>query len=287
MTTLARFIEQAWNDHVADPGGVAAHVGDGIAMLDADPERLGDFLQLAEHLHLAHFGDTAAMQAVLDRAGPFLAVQPQVQPLADRARLAMSLLQDQATVATLPAPATIRGHGTAICGWVSRGDIDKARQLLQAAAAIARDADLATRTDATKALAASCNNVATQLLDLPRRPQADTLMLDAAAWSRSAWAEVGTWMNVERAEYLLALCASATGDGARAVEHAASCLSICEANGADAFELFFAHEAMAKALMASGDRSAAGEQAKRMAALLPEIEDEGNRAYAAAALKKL
>jgi len=288
MATLAEFIEQAWNDHVDDLAGVTSRLDQGLSLLDRFPEQLGDFLQLAEHVHLAHHGNPDALQAVLDRVTPVLAVQVDAKPFADRARLAMKLLRDEACgEPLLPTPAVVRAHGAAACGFIARGEFPKARRLLQSATSLARDAAVAIRTDAKKALAASCNNAATVLLDLPRSPEVDALMFEAAALSRSTWGEIGTWLNVERAEYLLALCASAVGDGPRAVEHAQLCESICETNSADAFEIFFAREAMAKPLLTSGDRHAADKDSQRMQALLMQIADEGQRAQASSTLDKL
>jgi hypothetical protein len=61
----------------------------------------------------------------------------------------------------------------------------------------------------------------------------------------------------------------------------------CETNSADAFEIFFAREAMAKALLTSGDRHAADKDSQRMQALLMQIADEGQRAQASSTLDKL
>lgn len=288
MTAIASFIERAWNDHVSDLPAVMARFGEGFALLEEAPTELNGFLQLAEHLHIVHHGDAAGMQAVLDRTASLLAAQPEAVTTVDKARLSMQLLREESTAGvTLPLPATIRAHGSAVCGFASRGETAKARRLLQATASLARDADAAARSDATRAWAASCNNLATLLLDIPRSKEADALMLEAAASARSAWGEVGTWLNVERADYVVSICHAAVGDGAKATEHAQSCAAICEANAADAFERFFAHEAMAKALLAQGHQDAAQGEARRMEALLADIVDDGNRAYARSVLASL
>src|SRR5258706_252637 len=125
-TTIAEFIEQAWNDHVTDLAGTAARIEPELSQLADAPDQVGAFAQLAEQT--------------------------------------------------------------------------------------------------------------------PRTAPLDTLMMDAALTSRSAWSKAGTWLTVERADYMLARCAAALGEGVQAVAHALSCLAICEANDAEPVELFFAHE---------------------------------------------
>ena len=288
MSGIDGFIEQAWNDHVTDLPAVVARLDEGLALLAESPSKLNDFLQLAAHLHLEHRGDAQAMQQVLDRSAPFLAGQPNAQATIDKARLTMALLRGESPDASaLPFAARVRAHGDAACGLAARADHAQARRLLQSAAAIARDADAEHRTATGKALAASYNNVAGALLDGSRSQDADALMLEAATQARNAWAEAGTWLNVQRAEYLLAITHAAAGHGVQAAEHAQTCDAICDANAADAFERFFAQEAMARALIAQGQPDAARQQTTRMQSSLADIGDEGNRAYAASVLAKL
>ena len=288
MSGIDGFIEQAWNDHVNDLPAVVARLDEGLALLAESPARLNDFLQLASHVHLEHRGDAQAMQSVLDRSASLIAAQPDAQATVDKALLTMALLRSESPDASaLPVALRVRAHGDAACGLAVRGHHAQARRLLQSAAAIARDADAEHRTATGKALAASYNNVAGALLDGARSPDADALMLEAAAQARSAWGAAGTWLNVERAEYLLAITHAAAGHGAQAAEHAQACAAICEANAADAFERFFAQEAMARALVAQRQPDAARQLTSRMQSALADIADEGNRAYAASVLAKL
>lgn len=287
MTAIGSFIDQGWNDHVDDLSGVSARLNDGFALLEDSPADLNGLLQLAEHVHIVHRGDAQAMQVVIERAAALLARQADAQATAARARVSIALLRDEPVESSaLPMPAFIRAHGNAVCGFAARDEVGKARRLLQATASLARDADAGARGDAIKALAATYSKLASVLLDIPRSAEAGQLMLDAAGHARSTWAEVGTWLNVERGDYMLAICHASMGRGARAVEHAQSCLSVCEANAADAFERFFAHEAMARALLADRDTAGALWQSQQMQELLEDMPDEGNRAYAASVLSR-
>jgi len=288
MSGIDAFIEQSWNDHVTDLPAVLARLDEGLALLAESPARVKDFLQLAAHLHLEHRGDAQAMQSVLDRSADYIETQPDAQSIVDKARLTMALLRGESPDASaFPLAVRVRAHGDAACGFAARGDHAPARRLLQAAAAMARDSDAEQRTPAGKALAASYNNLAGVLLDGARSLDADALMLEAAAQARNAWAAAGTWLNVERAEYLLAVTHAAAGHGNEAAEHAHACADICEANAADAFERFFAHEAMARALITQQQPDAARQLTARMQQGLALIADEGNRAYAASVLAKL
>jgi hypothetical protein len=141
---------------------------------------------------------------------------------------------------------------------------------------------------ARRACAASANNVALDMRLGPRGDAGrDALMLVAAELARRAWAAVGTWMQVERAEYQLALCHAALGRGDAALQQAARCLAVCDAEGADAVERFFAHEALAHAHRARGDADAAAQQFDAMRALLPAIADDGTREWCAHTLDAL
>ena len=97
-------------------------------------------------------------------------------------------------------------------------------------------------------------------------------------------------MQVERADYRLALCHAAAGQGAEAVEHAQRCLAACVAAGdeADAMEHFFAHEALVRAHRAADDAAAAAAAQQRMQGLLADIpEADGLRAWCADVLSTL
>lgn len=282
---IAGFIDAAWNDHAADPRGVAARLAAARPLLEAQTAQVGEFLWLAEHVLLGHLGDADAMQPWLDVTAPLVALHPDAAPAFERARLATRLLNGALPVVGEEPPAVqVRALGSAVNGSIARGDSVRALHLLDHAAAIGRAPGAGA--EALKALAAAYNNLASHMLDAPRDGERDALMMQAAQGSRDTWREAGTWLNVERAEYLLALCAAAIGDGENAVGHARECLTICEANDADAFERFFAREALGRSLIAAGDHAAARRELVAMQALLGSI-DEDSRGYAQSALDKL
>lgn len=286
--TIEQFIDTAWNDHTTDPRGVAARLPAARALLEASPGKAGDFAALAEHVLVEHLGDAPAMSLWLDWLAPMVAADAAAQALLERARLSTALLRGDADAGTLPVPARVRARAAAAGGHAVSGRLEPARTLMQQAAALAGSAPADDQPAAGKALAASYNNLATLLLDQPRGDaMRDALMIEWARLAREQWGRVGTWMNAERADYLLALCHAALGEGDAALQHARACLDACIAHGADAFECFFAHEAMARACVAAHDAAQAADHRARMQALLPQIDGDGNRDYAAGVLAKL
>jgi len=144
-------------------------------------------------------------------------------------------------------------------------------------------ADVATRT-----LAMAGNNLAVEFENRTEISKDErALMIKAAYAGRDFWRIAGGWMEVERAEYRLAMTHIKAGDAAAALRHAANCRRIIEENGSDAYELTFAREALAKAKLKGGDVAGARYERDAMAAAVPTIADEGSRSFAATELAKL
>ncbi len=130
---------------------------------------------------------------------------------------------------------------------------------------------------AIDAAAATClNNIASGLND---RPLADLRMPDLRAALQACaelacrfWQRAGTWVNAERALYLLAMVGNALGDAASARTHALAALALLDAHDTDhaevvdrAFiELERAHACRALSLI--DEASAAAAQAAALAA---------------------
>jgi hypothetical protein len=284
--TLRSWLDQAQSQHADQPSAITAGLRSRAAHLPADADG-AEAIRLAEHVWLAHAADAAGLQAFLDALPAALGQAASTAPSVERARLALAWLAGQ------PVPAladTLRWRllQNVVLAMAAQGRSAQALGLLQTAesAALAQG-----RSEAGKAFAATANNVASHLQDGPRGEAArDAWMLQAAALARRAWASAGGWMQVERADYRLALCHAAAGQGAEAVEHARRCLAGCVAatDQADAVEHFFAHEALLRAHHAVGNAAAAGAALQRMQALLPDItEADGLRAWCARVLATL
>jgi hypothetical protein len=71
-------------------------------------------------------------------------------------------------------------------------------------------------------------------------------MLRLAAASREHWSRAGGWLEIQRADYALAMTHLVAGLHDDAWRHAAQCLAVCLHHAAPPYELFYAHEAMAR-----------------------------------------
>ena len=103
------------------------------------------------------------------------------------------------------------------------------------------------------------NNEAWNLIDAPVTPaspadQRDALLYSAYAAARH-WMEAGTVANRARGEHLIARAALAVGLPDLALRHARTCLDLVERHRQEmeSWDVPFAHEALARALAATGD----------------------------------
>jgi len=271
---LATFVSLAWDVHARAPRDVAAALGARAGTLGADADSAGA-IGLAEHVWLAHLADAQGLERFLAALPPATLAANGTAAALQRARWVLDSLAGRVAT-SLPDALRWRAQQSLWSAWVAQGRADDARAMLRSEAprALAHPDEAARRS-----LAATCNNVAADLRDGVRGdPARDALMLAAAASARDLWASAGTWVHVERADYQLARCHAAAGDGPRALAHAHACLAAIDAHAdqpeADAFERFYAHESLAWAHRANRDVDAAGAQRAMMAALSLEVAAE-------------
>lgn len=287
---LAAHIAAAWEQHGEQAPRVAQQLMALAPRLTSDAAA-ADAIGLAEHVWLSHLNAAEGLRQFLDA----LALTEQA---AEPARLALRRAQwvlgrlagqAEAALPTLPQAARWRALQNL---WTPRAlaghSAEVQAELAQAVAQALASDDLA----AVRGLAATCNNLATDLRCGPRgQPALDGLMLALAVHARSLWGKAGTWLQAERAEYQLARCHAVLGLGAAAVHHAQAGLTLIDAHAddpqADALERCFAHEALAWAHLAAGGAAAAAQQLARMAEHFAAIADEDARAWARPALQAL
>lgn len=113
--------------------------------------------------------------------------------------------------------------------------------------------------------------------DTPREER--ELLLYSAYASAYHWRRVGDAANQARGEHLIARMAVKVGEAEIALRHARRCLELVETNTevmAD-WDLPFAHEALARALAATGDRDAAVAHRAEAERLTAAVAGEGDR----------
>jgi hypothetical protein len=174
------------------------------------------------------------------------------------------------TATALDAAQTVRAEAAAAALCLGRGQTARAQQLLDSARMRVAALPAATPQD-HRPLAVACNNMTWELHDLgeKRSVEQTQAMLRLAAASREHWSRAGGWLEIERAEYALALAHLSAGLHDDAWRHAGQCLAVCLHHAAPPYELVFAHEAMARVHHARGE---AGELAHHAQSLCAAFE---------------
>lgn len=252
------FVAQAWADHGERPEAVAERLR-AHTPAPSLPSHIGALARLVVHVlgeHLGRFEDARGRLAALEHHA--LARDAAARGELNVGQAALCLAEGlQPPKATLGTSESVRALSAAAAICVGRGQSERALAFVEAARQ--RLANLPAPTPAEhRPLAVACNNMAWALHDRGARRSAaeTTAMLDIAAASRAHWAHAGTWLEVERADYCLALTHLSAGRHDEALRHAAQCVAGCIGYEAPALEHFFGHEALARVQHARGDTAA-------------------------------
>lgn len=236
-----------------------------MAQLATEPQWLA-LAHLAHHVHGQHLGAWDAGRDCLeamtarpgyDAAGPSgaacrrwlasLALSQGAPPAGALARLDAS---DRIRVLAMAAANLAENRAAP--------DLPRAAALWAQALDAAERSGLPDTDPMHRSLAATGNGLACAMEERRvRSPAERALMLSAAQAARAHWERAGTWLEVERAEYRLAMSWLQAGDAAQACRHAQACLDGIGARAASAFERYFGWEAMALARRGLGAASAA------------------------------
>lgn len=240
------FIDQAWADHADNAAAVAARLPQALVAV-TEAAQATSLAHLAQHVQGAHLGawqDAIAFQQRLAALPVCAAGSAEAQTI-ERYTSALRLA-GQVGEAQRGADASERVRISALAA-ILLADHDSARaaRLLEAARADAEAADLPGSDPCQRALAVAGNNIAASLEEKPTRNEEERrLMILAAQVGRKHWALAGSWLEIERAEYRLAMSWLKAGETAQARQHAQNCIEIVQANGSVALEGFFGWEAL-------------------------------------------
>lgn len=251
-----QFLQDAWRDHVHDVKGVSARLR-GARELMTESAHVAPLTRLIVHVFGEHFGDWDGAQRELQRLSQHaLSLQD------DAAQSALRIANAALTCAQgKPVPSiglTTEERVAALCAGsavaLGRNELHQASDLFDAALALVQPG-ISGASGFHRPLAVAANNLASALGEMVgRSPAQNALMLRAAQVSRVYWEKAGTWLEVERAEYMLAKSNLRAGQTGQARPHAIACLSICQANQAPDFEFFYAHEMLATVARALNQR---------------------------------
>jgi hypothetical protein len=289
---LAEEIARGWQTHGEDPEGVARQASAWVTM--AEPSDVPPLVGLLLHVFGEHLGDWERGTVVLEALA---ARHEHSSPSVDAAYRGLAVFRlcagdtagAEALLAKIDTSNTPRNaHEARVLALAAAtvgarsGSEEAARWLVRAANLTY---ELPDRDDAVRTVAVVGNNLACALEErLGAQGTVDTnseevkLLRLAASVARVAWERAGTWREVERAEYRLAMSSLVVGEPYGAVGHAEACRAICEAHcdapGAPLLELFFAHEALARSRHAIGDMPGALASREMMRALQLKAEAE-------------
>jgi len=258
------FLAQAWADHATHAAAVADRLR-AETPEPATPAQMAALARFVVHLlgeHLGRFDDARwRLEALSDHR---LAA---AEEAASALRVARATLDLAEAGGAVPVALTMielgRAEAAAAAVCVGRGHCDRALGLIASARERLAALPQATAAD-HRPLAVACNNMAWELhgRGASRTAEDTAAMLEIAAASRSHWTHAGTWLEVERADYALAITHLAAGQVADALRHAAQCLASCITHDAPALEHFYGHEALARVQQSRGDFAAARHHAQ-------------------------
>lgn len=240
-------LQELWRRHAGEAEAVWAGAVSMAARCDG--AEVPAVVALLVHVGAEHLRRDADVSAALDAVERRFAGNPAVA----RARLALAAVADGSIgVLSALSPEDEARAASVVAGLAGDRGLDAL-----AAAAVARMTQLAGKLpssgDALRAVASAGNNLAVVLEQrASRTPEADGALRAAALLARTTWERAGTWVEVERAEYRLAMTHLALGDPQAAVAHAETCLAMCRGNGGDPGELAFACAAVGRACAAAG-----------------------------------
>jgi len=284
MTTIAAFLKQGWADHVDHPQDVAARLAQGIALVGESADDATGLIRLAGHTLLGHLGDVDRTVALLPQLESLSTLGDAPRAALARLKTTLSLVDPSITAPQgLSASELIPAHQAAILALEWRGEYARAGKLVEAVLELA-EADESSRVGAGPML----SGLAYHLWYWPERnPARNQLTIDAALAVLRVQQAGTDWLETGRAHYRVSLAYAQAAQANAAMEHAEQYMRLCTKHGADSYERFFVHEAIARAHSAAGKYAAVAAEQEKMAELLDEISDPGHVPYCREVLQSL
>ena len=299
--TFDDLISSGWRDHDKATAAVADRL-EANASLAATPEQAARYAALVVHTIGQHHRDWSRAARVatqtIERVASDHPSNPGLAPAWASVAAAQHLAGDApaALVSELrsaaAAPADAMGHLVRTRILVAEALLAAKRRAEATAmfeSVLAAWEALPPAAALDRGVAAGASNFTTSLLDLTdRSSHEDTLVARGAQSARTAWGRVGTWVNHERADYLVALAMNALGRHRDAAAAARAGLETIRANGEEAVDEAFLNLTLCAAARGLGD-TALGDSALANADALARgfEDDDGLRKWFAGERAKL
>ena len=268
------WLDKAWDEHATQTAAVAAAIGGHALALARTDAHTAALMRLAHHVLGEHLGRWVEGRQLLFRIGTS-------EPAGPASGTTMRIFDASLALAggiedlrgSMSASERIRVTAHAAAALAER-DPPRSGSLLREAALEVDTESLPNDDAACRAVAISGNGIATTLSEKLFRSDAERdLMLLAARVARDYWARAGTWLEVERAEYRLAISWLKAPDLSAARRHARKCLDLVREHEAPALEWFFGFEAQTQVERALGNAPAALRAAQDMKEAFERLED--------------
>jgi len=282
------FLNQAWNDHAAQPEKVSKTCVDAIKLIESD-EQIPQLAQIITHVFGEHLGKwdegIEALQKL--RQIPALKISSESELAILRYVRCLELASGcDSSMDNFSHSDQVRIFAVAASALSGQNQIERAHKFFLRAVDCAQTS--VSKDDvANRALAMTCNNLAVALEEKQNRSAFETdLMILAAKAARKFWELSGTWLEVERAEYRLSQSYLKANDLIQSLEHAQLCLKIVEENKALPLEFFFAYEALALVEKARVNTTGYSTAVDQMKSYFEKLSEE-DKSWCSGTLKKL
>lgn len=284
---LDELLASGWERHATLPAEVSLELEENCALVH-DARAAASFLVLSNHTMGDHLGDWPRAQALALRLAPMVPLANESPSVLMSLALAQAMNGRWVTTQTHIADIVRLGDEDAAAvlakfqvqlarSLASANDLDSSSMLYHSALALGR---LEKGRASERSIAITSNNLATDLLDRAQRTyEQDVLMHEAADAAYEFWSRCGTWVNVERALYLLALVHNALGACALAREKAEEALALIAANGEEKVDEAFLRLALADALRQAQERGRYEEELRRADDLAAAFADDGLKGW--------
>lgn len=293
FTTL---MQTGWRDHESATARVADDLTEHAGVV-SDAGQAAQYAQLATHAVGEHLGDWPRAVGLVERvvAGrpDDAALSPALGSLAVARHFAGDLpgaLAAESRAAALvedPIGALVRTRMFLASAYLSAKQAEACAAVYRGAMALATK--LPEGSGAARAIGVTSNNLAGALVEKEGRTEDETaLMLEAAHAARTWWMRSGgTWVNEERADYLLSITHAAAGRPDEALTFADRALATIAANGEEKVDQAFLLLARADAHRLKRDAQAAAADLAKADALAAAFTDDGLKTWYASTSAKL
>lgn len=239
--TFNDYLDNAWSTHATDPKKLADEFKSHFSLMESEDDVMA-MASLIVHVCGEHLGEWEKGIDLLRKLKNNATIKDKEQM--NRLMAILNLGNNpNSSMEHFSSSDQARIYSTTASALANLGGIKNANKLLTKAAEIA--SSLKKEDPAQRSLAIAGNNMASSLEEKIDRTDAETeLMIHAAHLARIHWEMVGTWKEVERAEYRLGKTYLKAQRFDKALHHAEKCLSIVSENNDEALESFFAYEVL-------------------------------------------